>query len=107
MRVNAWSQGDYARIEVCDSGAGIPAEFQNSVFEKFTQADAADTRVVGGTGLGLYISKTIIERMRGRIGFVSTPGQGTTFYVELPRQRPVPADSTHSFVMAYSCINSL
>lgn len=91
VQVMAWSQGDYARIEVCDSGVGIPAEFLDSVFEKFTQADASDTRVVGGTGLGLYICKTIIERMRGRIGFVSMPGQGTAFYVELPRLQSVSA----------------
>lgn len=90
VRVKAWSQGDYARIEVRDSGVGIPEEFQASVFEKFTQADASDTRAAGGTGLGLYISKTIIERMQGRIGFVSTPGQGTTFHIELPKQQTFP-----------------
>ncbi len=89
VQVRAWTRGDYAWIEVCDKGVGIPEDFQESVFEKFTQADASDTRAVGGTGLGLYISKAIVERMQGRIGFVSTPGQGTRFHIELPKQQPV------------------
>ena len=72
------------RIEVRDAGCGIPEEFQEKVFDKFTQADASDSRAVGGTGLGLSISKAILERMQGRIGFDSVPGQGTTFYFDLP-----------------------
>jgi PAS domain S-box-containing protein len=88
VRVRAWSRDDYAWIEVHDSGAGIPEEFQASVFEKFTQADASDTRAAGGTGLGLYISKIIVERLQGRIGFSSTPGLGTTFHIGLPKLQP-------------------
>jgi signal transduction histidine kinase len=74
---------DMVRISVTDTGPGIPIEFQDRVFEKFTQADSSDTRAKGGTGLGLAISKEIVERHNGHIGFESTPGQGTTFYFEL------------------------
>ncbi len=72
------------RISVADSGAGIPAEFQGRVFERFTQADSSDTRRLGGTGLGLAITQALVERHGGRIGFDSVPGQGTVFHVDLP-----------------------
>lgn len=72
------------RVEVIDHGAGVPAEFHERIFQKFSQADSSDTRQKGGTGLGLAISKELIERMHGVIGFDSTPGQGACFYFELP-----------------------
>ncbi len=72
------------RISVKDYGPGIPEDFQNSLFEKFTQSDSGDTRQVGGTGLGLNISKMIIEKLGGRIDFETTIGKETTFYFELP-----------------------
>ncbi len=72
------------RVSIADKGSGIPLEFQDKVFEKFTQADSSDTRRVGGTGLGMAISKSLIEKHGGRIGFDSMPGQGATFYFDLP-----------------------
>ncbi len=72
------------RISVSDMGPGIPIAFQNHIFEKFAQADSSDTRQKGGTGLGLSITKAIVERMEGAISFTSTPGQGTTFFMEFP-----------------------
>lgn len=72
------------RVEVIDQGMGIPANFRDRIFQKFSQADSSDTRQKGGTGLGLAISKELIERMHGKIGFDSVEGHGATFYFELP-----------------------
>ena len=62
----------------------ITEAMQNKIFEKFTQADSSDTRSTGGTGLGLTITREIIEQMDGTISLYSKPGEGTTFYFELP-----------------------
>ncbi|SFV00418.1 multi-sensor hybrid histidine kinase [Polaromonas sp. YR568] len=78
------------RVEVIDSGPGIPEEFRKRLFQKFSQADSSDTRQKGGTGLGLSISKAIIERMDGSIGFTSESNKGTTFFFELPEWREAP-----------------
>lgn len=72
------------RVAISDAGAGIPEEFRSHVFEKFSQADASDSRRSGGTGLGLSIAKAIVDRLGGRIDFESVPGSGTTFTVDLP-----------------------
>ncbi len=79
------------RIAVADYGSGIPLAFQDRVFEKFAQADSSDTRRVGGTGLGMAIAKSLVEVHHGRISFVSQPGQGTTFFIDLPRSVPAKA----------------
>jgi DNA-binding response OmpR family regulator len=71
-------------VFVKDRGPGIPAAFQDRVFEKFAQADASDVRKKGGTGLGLAITRELVERMGGSIGFETVPGQGTCFYFDLP-----------------------
>jgi PAS domain S-box-containing protein len=76
------------KIEVEDSGSGIPVGFQKRIFEAFAQADGSDTRRQGGTGLGLKISKRLIEAMNGNIGFTSTVGQGSLFWITLPKQVP-------------------
>ncbi|MBT3305475.1 MAG: PAS domain S-box protein [Alphaproteobacteria bacterium] len=73
-----------ARVSVSDHGPGIPDDFRDVIFSKFTQADSSDTRKVGGTGLGLNISKTIIEKHGGDIGFQANQDKGTTFYFDLP-----------------------
>lgn len=75
------------RVEVTDSGPGIPAEFRSRIFQKFAQADSSDTRQKGGSGLGLSISKAIIEKHNGIIGFESELNKGTTFFFELPEWR--------------------
>jgi len=73
----------HLRVEVIDTGIGIPEGQINGVFERFAQADAGVSRRFGGTGLGLAISKRIIDRMDGRIGASSTAGQGSTFWFEI------------------------
>ena len=80
-------RGDQVRVEVIDHGSGVPEAFHSRIFQKFAQADSADTRKQGGTGLGLAISKELIEQMGGEIGFHSTAGGGATFYFELPLAR--------------------
>jgi len=72
------------RVEVRDRGPGISAEFQEKIFTLFAQGDASDSRQKGGAGLGLAISKTLIEHMGGVIGFATNDGGGTTFFFELP-----------------------
>jgi CheY-like chemotaxis protein/anti-sigma regulatory factor (Ser/Thr protein kinase) len=83
------------RVEVRDRGPGIPEEFRKRIFQKFSQADSSDTRQKGGTGLGLNISRAIIERLGGSIGFDTRTGEGTTFFFELPEwQEPVPTQTS-------------
>jgi len=74
------------RISVRDHGRGVPENFRRHVFEKFAQAQPSSAR--GGSGLGLSISKAIVERLGGRIGFRTAAGHGTTFFFDLPEWRP-------------------
>ncbi|HSG52853.1 MAG TPA: ATP-binding protein [Rheinheimera sp.] len=82
---------DTVEISVTDYGQGIAEEFQSRIFQKFSQADATDSRSKGGTGLGLAISKDMMNRMQGDLLFSSVPGQGATFVMRLPRVTLVPA----------------
>lgn len=74
-----------ATVTITDSGIGIPPEDVPHLFQKFYRVDNSDTREIGGTGLGLYISRRLIESNNGHIGVNSTYGKGSTFYVQLPR----------------------
>lgn len=71
-------------ITVKDQGRGIPADKLQTIFDRFQQVDASDSRQKGGTGLGLAICRNIIEQHDGKIWVESVPGEGSTFYVWLP-----------------------
>ena len=77
----------HCRVAIEDEGPGIPREEQKRVFGKFYRLDPLLSRGVGGTGLGLYISREIVNRMNGRIWVASEEGHGATFFVDLPLAR--------------------
>lgn len=80
----------HVRFAIQDSGTGIPRDKQHLLFQNFVQADSSITRKFGGSGLGLTISKNLVELMGGRIWFQSEEGRGSTFFFTLPY---IPADS--------------
>ncbi|MGI3186824.1 sensor histidine kinase [Nioella aestuarii] len=87
VEVRAENLGARVRISVHDEGVGIPKDAKERVFGKFTQVDSSDVRKVGGTGLGLNISKQIIQRHDATIDYVSELGVGSTFFIEFDRLR--------------------
>jgi len=87
LRIERESVGDSVqtlRFSVSDTGPGIALEKQSLIFETFTQADGSISRQYGGTGLGLTISRQIVERMGGRLEVSSIPGKGSTFSFAVP-----------------------
>lgn len=84
VEIRLSSKDNQLRIEIEDHGPGIPDEFQHRIFSEFAQADSSDSRQQGGTGLGLNITKKLVERMDGEIGYRTELGQGTTFWFTLP-----------------------
>ena len=94
IRVIAEPHADapFARVEVEDHGEGIPEDFQHEIFGAFAQANNGNTRKQGGTGLGLKISKSLINAMHGEIGFTTRQGSGTTFWFSVPLVNPATQD---------------
>ncbi len=90
IHLSVTAAGDRARLEVRDRGAGIRPEDQQRIFERFERG--ASSRHYGGLGLGLWIVRQIVEALGGRIGVDSAPGQGSTFWVELPTAGPADRD---------------
>jgi signal transduction histidine kinase/ActR/RegA family two-component response regulator len=85
---HSWQSRSWLYVEVHDTGIGIPVGAESRIFHPFEQADASTTRLFGGTGLGLAICKGLVAAMGGKIGVNSTPGSGSTFWVELPFTTP-------------------
>ena len=83
--VNVTGDDKQISISVKDSGIGIPAEDIPHLFQKFYRVDNSDTREIGGTGLGLYLSRRLAEAMSGNLRVESKYKEGSTFYLEIPR----------------------
>lgn len=84
IEVSLENRGQYARIAVRDHGIGIPEGMKDKLFDLFTEAKRPGTAGEQSFGMGLAISRQIVEAHDGRIWLESQPGQGTTFFVELP-----------------------
>ena len=87
VEIRLEAQDAFLRFAVADRGLGIPAGEQRRIFEKFYRLDPQMTRGIGGTGLGLYISRELVRRVDGKIWVESRAGRGSTFFVEIPIAR--------------------
>lgn len=85
ITIGLTGNNDVIQFFIKDTGSGIPAEDVPHLFQKFYRVDNSSTRTIGGTGLGLFISRKIVELYNGRIWVESTKDAGSTFYINLPR----------------------
>jgi PAS domain S-box-containing protein len=85
ISIGLTGNNDVVQLYIRDTGAGIPADDIPHLFQKFYRVDSSATRTVGGTGLGLFICRKIIELYKGRLWVESEVGKGSTFFINLPR----------------------
>jgi signal transduction histidine kinase len=85
VAVKAWGENDQIKVEVSDTGIGIPEEALPRIFDEFYRAKNAKAMEMEGTGLGLAIAKDVVEKHGGQISVESAVGEGSTFYVALPK----------------------
>ncbi len=97
VHVSCALRDEQVLFEVSDEGRGIPAENLDSIFGRFAQVDASDSREKGGTGLGLAICRSIVDQHGGQIWAHSEPGQGATFSFVLPAPGTGAASDPRSF----------
>ena len=97
------AEGQNVLFSVIDRGRGIPVEKLGTIFERFQQVDASDSRDKGGSGLGLTISRSIVRQHGGEIRVDSTVGRGTTFTVSIPGRLNVPIVTATADKMVYIC----
>lgn len=102
VTVGLTGNNDVVQFFIRDTGPGIPPEDLTHLFQKFYRVDNSVTRTVGGTGLGLFISRKIIEIYKGRIWAESEVGKGSTFYINLPRLTPQRAAEIQKQEAAHS-----
>jgi signal transduction histidine kinase len=88
--VAARVDGRWVEIAVRDTGIGIPAKALGRLFQPFVQVDSSTTRTYGGTGLGLALTRAIVERLGGSVGVESVEGRGSTFALRVPTGPPAP-----------------
>ncbi len=89
-------------ISVKDTGAGIPREKLSHIFDRFRQVDMSFTRAYGGSGIGLSLVKSLVEKHGGKISVNSEPGKGSEFIIELPRAT-IPGAASNSISSDEAC----
>ena len=102
VALRARLDGEYAVFEVCDTGVGIDADKMESIFDPFWQVERPNTRRVGGTGLGLSVSRRYARLLGGEIEVASTPGEGSCFTLTLPQRFEPNGDSARAAGIADS-----
>ncbi len=99
VSIGLTGDANVVQLYVRDTGPGIPAEDIPHLFQKFYRVDNSATRTIGGTGLGLYLARKMVELYQGRIWVESTPGKGSSFFINFPRLSSTVAEQAKATEM--------